>query len=122
MQAVGADSGRHPLIVPPVLDTSAGPTELHVVPCVDELGNAQIRTTDVRNDVLDLGSLPDGAVVISATFRAPAGDPAGLHARMQDQIAKRDATQPTRERSAGSTFRNPAGFSSTGRADDTHEL
>jgi len=66
--------------------------------------------------------LPDGAVVISATFRAPAGDPAGLHARMQDQIAKRDATQPTRERSAGSTFRNPAGFSSTGRADDTHEL
>ena len=66
--------------------------------------------------------LPDGAVVISATFRAPAGDPAGLHARMQDQLAKRDATQPTRERSAGSTFRNPAGFSSTGRADDTHEL
>lgn len=66
--------------------------------------------------------LPEGAVVISATFRAPAGDPAELHARMEEQIAKRDATQPTKERSAGSTFRNPAGFSSTGRADDTHEL
>jgi UDP-N-acetylmuramate dehydrogenase len=41
---------------------------------------------------------------------------------MAEQIAKRDASQPTKDRSAGSTFRNPAGFSSTGRADDTHEL
>ncbi|MDP2086841.1 MAG: UDP-N-acetylenolpyruvoylglucosamine reductase, partial [Gemmobacter sp.] len=30
--------------------------------------------------------------------------------------------QPVKDRSAGSTFRNPAGFSSTGRADDSHEL
>lgn len=41
---------------------------------------------------------------------------------MVDQIARRDASQPTRERSAGSTFRNPAGYSSTGRADDVHDL
>ena len=41
---------------------------------------------------------------------------------MLDQIAKRDASQPTKERSAGSTFRNPVGYSSTGRADDRHEL
>jgi UDP-N-acetylmuramate dehydrogenase len=41
---------------------------------------------------------------------------------MDAQLRKRDETQPTKERSAGSTFRNPAGFSSTGRADDTHEL
>lgn len=66
--------------------------------------------------------LPEGAVIVSATFRAGVGDPAVLEARMADQIAKRDASQPTKERSAGSTFRNPAGRSSTGRADDTHEL
>jgi UDP-N-acetylmuramate dehydrogenase len=66
--------------------------------------------------------LPEGAVVTSATFRAPAGDPADLAARMEDQLSKRDASQPTKERSAGSTFRNPAGFSSTGRADDTQDL
>ena len=41
---------------------------------------------------------------------------------MLAQIAKRDATQPTKDRSAGSTFRNPIGFSSTGRVDDTHDL
>ena len=66
--------------------------------------------------------LPEGWVVVSATFHAAKGDPAALEARMLDQIAKRDASQPTKDRSAGSTFRNPAGFSSTGRADDTHEL
>ena len=66
--------------------------------------------------------LPDGAVLVEATFRAAPGDPAALEARMADQLARRDASQPTKDRSAGSTFRNPAGFSSTGRADDSQEL
>ncbi len=66
--------------------------------------------------------LPEGAVLVSAVLKGPAGDPEELAARMADQLAKRDATQPTKDRTAGSTFRNPAGFSSTGRADDTHEL
>lgn len=66
--------------------------------------------------------LPEGCVITAATFRAAPGDPATLAARMADQIARRDASQPTKDRSAGSTFRNPAGFSSTGRADDSHEL
>jgi UDP-N-acetylmuramate dehydrogenase len=66
--------------------------------------------------------LPEGAVVIAAHFDAPAGDPAALHARMEEQLARRDATQPTKDRSAGSTFRNPVGYSSTGQAGDSHEL
>lgn len=66
--------------------------------------------------------LPEDAVITQVTFRAPEGNPDTLASRMQDQLAKRDATQPTKDRSAGSTFRNPAGFSSTGRADDTHDL
>lgn len=66
--------------------------------------------------------LPEGAVVISAQFDAPEADPAMLHARMDEQLARRDATQPTKDRSAGSTFRNPAGYSSTGQAGDSHEL
>lgn len=67
-------------------------------------------------------TLPEGWTVIAARFAPPEGDPADLTARMDEQIARRDATQPTKDRSAGSTFRNPAGYSSTGRADDTHEL
>ena len=66
--------------------------------------------------------LPDGSVIVSASFRAPRGDPAALAGRMDEQLARRDASQPTKDRSAGSTFRNPAGFSSTGRADDVHDL
>jgi UDP-N-acetylmuramate dehydrogenase len=66
--------------------------------------------------------MPEGAVLVDATFHAERADPDALHARMDAQLAKRDETQPTKERSAGSTFRNPAGFSSTGRADDVHDL
>ena len=66
--------------------------------------------------------LPAGAVLTRVTLKGQAGDPDTLNARMADQLAKRDATQPTKDRSAGSTFRNPAGFSSTGRADDVHDL
>jgi len=67
-------------------------------------------------------TLPDGAIITAARFVAPSGDPSALQQVMEDQLAKRDATQPTKDRTAGSTFRNPAGFSSTGRADDTHDL
>jgi UDP-N-acetylmuramate dehydrogenase len=66
--------------------------------------------------------LPEGAVIIEATLKAERGDPEDLHNRMESQLKKRDETQPTKDRTAGSTFRNPAGFSSTGRADDTHDL
>ncbi|MFT4742625.1 MAG: UDP-N-acetylmuramate dehydrogenase [Yoonia sp.] len=67
-------------------------------------------------------ALADGAVIVGATLLAPIGDADVLAARMDDQLAKRDATQPTKDRTAGSTFRNPAGFSSTGLADDVHDL
>jgi UDP-N-acetylmuramate dehydrogenase len=66
--------------------------------------------------------LPPGWVLTGAVFEGPPGDPAALALRMAEQVAKRDASQPTKDRTAGSTFRNPAGFSSTGRADDVHDL
>ena len=66
--------------------------------------------------------LPEGWVLTSAVFQGQQADPADLAARMEDQLAKRDATQPVKDRTAGSTFRNPAGYSSTGSSDDTHDL
>ncbi len=66
--------------------------------------------------------LPEGMVLIEAMFEGAAGDPEALLERMEDQLRKRNESQPTKDRSAGSTFRNPAGFSSTGRADDVHDL
>ncbi len=67
-------------------------------------------------------TLPDGAMIVAAQFTPSKEDAAVLHQRMADQLAKRDETQPTKDRTAGSTFRNPAGFSSTGQADDVHDL
>jgi UDP-N-acetylmuramate dehydrogenase len=67
-------------------------------------------------------AVPEGMVIVEATLAGPAGDPGEIAARMAEQLARRDASQPTKARSAGSTFRNPAGFSSTGRADDVHDL
>jgi UDP-N-acetylmuramate dehydrogenase len=66
--------------------------------------------------------IPAGTVVIAATFEAPSGDPGTLSARMEEQLVRRDATQPTKDRTAGSTFRNPVGHSSTGEAGESHEL
>jgi UDP-N-acetylmuramate dehydrogenase len=67
-------------------------------------------------------TLPDGWVITAATLRAGSGDPAELHALMDAQLARRDATQPTKDRTAGSTFRNPVGHSSTGAEGESHDL
>ncbi len=89
---------------------------------VTRRGDVVTLTADDLNFRYRQTDLPAGWVLVEATFEAPRGAPDALTSLMEEQIAKRDATQPTHERSAGSTFRNPAGFSSTGRDDDTHEL
>lgn len=53
--------------------------------------------------------LPPGAVVVRARFRAMPGDPAAIAGRMAEIRASREATQPVRARTGGSTFRNPPG-------------
>ena len=53
--------------------------------------------------------LPEGAVVVSATFRGMPGDKAAIQAEM-DRIANaREESQPLRTRTGGSTFKNPQG-------------
>jgi len=75
---------------------------------------------------LDFGyrhsALAEDWIITEALFEAPSGDPTALADRMAAQLAKRDETQPVKDRTAGSTFRNPAGYSSTGAADDSHAL
>ncbi len=96
----------------------------HFVQATVVLRDGAVRT--IGKDEAGFGyrssTLPEGAVIVEAVLDGAAGDPAELEARMSDQLARRDASQPVRDRSAGSTFRNPAGFSSTGCADDVHDL
>ncbi|MBR9836269.1 MAG: UDP-N-acetylmuramate dehydrogenase [Rhodobacteraceae bacterium] len=97
----------------------------------DRLVEVRVVTREGRLETLSPGDLrlayrqselPEGWVIVEAVFEGPEGDAAELEARMSAQLARRDETQPTKDRTAGSTFRNPAGFSSTGREDDSHEL
>jgi len=89
---------------------------------VTRRGDVVTLTPEALNFGYRHSDLPPGCIVTGATFEGTRGDPGALAAKMDTQLARRDATQPTKDRSAGSTFRNPAGYSSTGRADDVHDL
>ena len=54
-------------------------------------------------------SLPEGAVVVAATLRGVEGEPAVIGAEMDRIAAEREASQPLRSRTGGSTFKNPPG-------------
>jgi UDP-N-acetylmuramate dehydrogenase len=53
--------------------------------------------------------LPDGAIVVSARFKGRPGIPADIQAEMDRISASREASQPLRSKTGGSTFKNPAG-------------
>ncbi len=53
--------------------------------------------------------LPDGAIVVSATFRGHPGEPSAIQSEMDRIASEREASQPLRSRTGGSTFKNPDG-------------
>ena len=70
------------------------------------------RNTDLSSDL----------VVVSVTFAPPSGEVEALYEKMRIQKEKRDSEQPTKEITAGSTFRNPCGFSSSGHINEDHDF
>ena len=63
--------------------------------------------------VADLGysyrhsKLPEGAIVVAARFRGEPGDPEVIGAEMDRIAREREASQPLRTKTGGSTFKNP---------------
>jgi UDP-N-acetylmuramate dehydrogenase len=55
---------------------------------------------------------PRGAVFVSALYQGFPGDPATILEEMRTVTERRESTQPTRAKTAGSTFKNPDGQSS----------
>ena len=53
--------------------------------------------------------LPEGAIVIAARFRGRAGQPQAIQAEMDRISSSREASQPLRSKTGGSTFKNPPG-------------
>ncbi len=53
--------------------------------------------------------VPDGWIFTEATFEGTPGDPAEILKEMDDVADYREKNQPIKERTGGSTFKNPAG-------------
>jgi len=53
--------------------------------------------------------VPEGAVVVEATFRGSPGAPEAIGAEMDAIARAREESQPLRSRTGGSTFKNPPG-------------
>jgi UDP-N-acetylmuramate dehydrogenase len=63
-------------------------------------------------------SVLGGLIFTGALFQGRPDDPAKVKARMADITARREASQPIREKTGGSTFRNPPGHSAWKLVDD----
>jgi UDP-N-acetylmuramate dehydrogenase len=55
-------------------------------------------------------SAPDDVVFTGATFQGRPGDPQAIEAEMERITRAREASQPIREKTGGSTFKNPPGM------------
>jgi len=79
--------------------------------CTAVLRDGTVRTFGLS----DLGytyrhsCLPEEAIVVSATMRGEPGDPAAIQTEMDRIGAAREASQPLRSKTGGSTFKNPDG-------------
>ena len=54
-------------------------------------------------------NLDEQSIVVEAVLEGRSGDPAAIGAEMDRIAAEREASQPLRSRTGGSTFKNPAG-------------
>jgi UDP-N-acetylmuramate dehydrogenase len=72
-------------------------------------GERQTLALDAFGFTYRHSALPEGAVVISATFRGHREVPETIQAEMDRISAAREASQPLRSKTGGSTFKNPDG-------------
>ena len=84
----------------------------------DILVEATIVRRDGRIETLPAGdfgfsyrhsALPEGDIVVEAVFKATPGDKTAITAEMDRIAGEREASQPLRSRTGGSTFKNPPG-------------
>ena len=62
---------------------------------------------------------PADIIWLEATYRGRPDDPEAVQARIDEITSRREQTQPIREKTGGSTFKNPPGHSSWKLVDET---
>jgi len=76
---------------------------------VDRTGRVHVFSNGDMGFAYRHSSTPDGCIFTQAVFRGERGDPAVIAAEMDKITESREATQPIKTRTGGSTFKNPAG-------------
>ena len=82
---------------------------------VDRQGRVHILQNADMNFAYRHSAAGEGLIFTSALFEGQAGEPAKIDARMAEIMSAREASQPIRERTGGSTFANPDLEQSGGR-------
>ena len=72
-------------------------------------GSLQTLSTTMLNYTYRHSSLPEGAIVVAARFKGREGNSDDIQAEMDRISASREASQPLRSKTGGSTFKNPDG-------------
>jgi len=76
---------------------------------IDDKGNLHVLKPEDINYCYRKSNLPPGWIFTSAVLQGTKEDPQIIAERIQEIAGKREATQPIRSRTGGSTFKNPAG-------------
>ena len=85
---------------------------LQSVVALDRTGRRQVmRLEDMQYSYRHCGAAKD-LIFTEAVYEGTPDTPSAISARMDDITAKREGSQPIREKTGGSTFKNPEGHSS----------
>ncbi len=76
---------------------------------VDRAGHIHALSNSEMNFAYRHCGVPDDYIFTQAAFRGERGDPAVIAAEMEKITESREATQPIKTRTGGSTFKNPPG-------------
>ena len=92
---------------------------LQSVVAIDRTGRRQLMSLeDMQYSYRHCGAAKD-LIFTEAVFEGTPDTPSAILARMDDITAKREGSQPIREKTGGSTFKNPEGHSSWKLIDET---
>lgn len=85
---------------------------------VDLDGNIHVFSNEEMGFTYRHCGVQDGWIFTEATFRGKPGDPAEITKAMDEVAEYREKNQPIKERTGGSTFKNPPGMSAWKLIDD----
>ena len=85
---------------------------LKSVVALDRTGRRQVMSLAEMDYSYRHCGAPSDLIFTQAVFEGTQGDPRDIHGRILEITARREASQPIREKTGGSTFKNPEGQSS----------